>query len=259
MDYTTGVGPMTLVGADFNGDGFLDLAVVDTCGTNCGFVSILLGKGDGTFQANTDYPVGQSPYGIVVQDFNGDGKLDLAVANTSNTISILLGNADGTFQPHKDATSVNAPAALAVGDFDGDKIPDLVISHAGAPWALTFMKGNGDGTFGSEQQIGNSVDTYDTNNLTTVDVNGDGNLDIVLTDVAQAGVIVFLAMEMEHSSPRLHTRPDIIPSRLLFSTSMATATSIALSPIRKTTISLFCWVTETAPSVRGRLFPPVLS
>lgn len=192
LEYTTGVGPITLVAADFNGDGFLDLAIVDDCGTTCGLVSILLGKGDGTFQAKTDYPVGQSPYGIVLQDFNGDGKLDLAVANTSNTISILLGNGDGTFQPHKDTTSDNAPAALAAGDFDGDKLPDLVVSHTGAPWALTFMKGNGDGTFQPEQQIGNSFSTYDTNNLTAVDLNRDGKLDIALTDVSEGGVLVFL-------------------------------------------------------------------
>ena len=191
-DNTTGVAPMTSVAADFNGDGFFDLAVVDNCGTTCGFVSILLGKGDGTFQAKTDYPVGQSPFGIVVQDFNGDGKLDLAVANTSNTISILLGNGDGTFQPHKDTTSDNAPAALATGDFDGDKIPDLVISHTGAPWALTFMKGNGDGTFQPEQQIGYFYHTYDTYNLTAVDLNRDGKLDLTLTDISDGGVLVFL-------------------------------------------------------------------
>jgi FG-GAP-like repeat len=173
VDYTTGMGPMTLVAADFNGDSFVDLAVVDACGTTCGSVSILLGKGDGTFQGKTDYSIGQNPYGIVVQDFSGDGKLDLAVANTSNTISILLGNGDGTFQPAKDTTSVKAPGALAVWDFDGDKIPDLVVSHTGAPWALTFMKGNGDGTFGPEQQIGTSF-AYDTNNLIAVELNRDG-------------------------------------------------------------------------------------
>jgi FG-GAP-like repeat len=191
VDYATGAGPMTLVAADFNSDGFFDLAIVDDCGTTCGLVSILLGKGDGTFQAKNDYPVGQGPYGIVVQDLNRDGKPDLAVANTSNTISILLGNGDGTFQPHQDIASDNAPAAVAAGDFDGDKITDLVVSHTGAPWVLTLMKGNGDGTFQPEQQI-NSVNTYDTNNLIVIDLNHDGKLDIALTDVSQGGVVVFL-------------------------------------------------------------------
>ena len=192
VEYPVDVSPLTLVAADFNGDGFFDVAVVGDCGTTCGFVSILLGKGDGTLRAKADYLVGQTPYGIVVQDFNGDGKLDLAVANTSNTISILLGNGDGSFQPHQDTTSDNAPAALAAGDFDGDKIPDLVVSHTVAPWALTFLKGNGDGTFQPERQIGNSFDLYDTYNLTAVDLNRDGKLDLVLSDVSQGGVIVFL-------------------------------------------------------------------
>jgi hypothetical protein len=192
VEYTTGIDPITLAAADLNGDGFPDLAVVDNCGTACGFISILLGKGDGTFRAKTDYPVGDSPYGVVLEDFNLDGKLDLAVANMSNTISILLGGGDGTFQASQNTTSNNAPAAVAAGDFDGDTIPDLVVSHTGPPWALTFMKGNGNGTFQPEQPFGTSFETYDTSNLAAIDLNRDGKLDIVLTAVTKGGVIVFL-------------------------------------------------------------------
>ena len=82
---------------DFNGDGKLDLAVVNYGSSN---VSILLGNGDGTFKTAVNYGAGSSaPYSVAVADFNGDGKLDLAVANiASNNVSILLGNGDGTFQ-----------------------------------------------------------------------------------------------------------------------------------------------------------------
>ena len=62
-------------------------------------MSILLGNGDGTFQNQVTYAVGSSPDAIVTGDFTGDGRTDLAVANSgSNDVSILLGNGDGTFQ-----------------------------------------------------------------------------------------------------------------------------------------------------------------
>ena len=69
-----------------------------TCHSS-GTVSVLLGNGDGTFQAAVNYGAGTNPNSVAVGDFNGDGKPDLAVANGgSNTVSVLLGNGDGTFQ-----------------------------------------------------------------------------------------------------------------------------------------------------------------
>src|SRR6516162_3609420 len=108
--------------ADFNGDGKLDVAVVNE-GSNT--VSVLLGNGDGTFRPKTDFATGTQPWGIAVGDFNGDGKLDLVVANRgAHSLSILLGNGDGTFQPKTDIplppTPVSAlpvvPVAVTVGD-----------------------------------------------------------------------------------------------------------------------------------------------
>ena len=95
-----GTAPIALVTGDFNGDGRTDLAVANY-GTypNYDTVSVLLGNGDGTFQKQVTYAVGNEPRAIVAGDFNGDGRTDLAVANYgSNDVSILLGNGDGTFQ-----------------------------------------------------------------------------------------------------------------------------------------------------------------
>src|SRR4029077_1762672 len=83
---------------DFNGDGKLDLVVVNNLSAS---VSVLLGKGDGTFQAAVNYGVGLGIISVAVGDFNGDGKLDLVVGGvvaTNSNISVLLGNGDGTFQ-----------------------------------------------------------------------------------------------------------------------------------------------------------------
>jgi VCBS repeat protein/IPT/TIG domain-containing protein len=139
--YATGTfwGHQSVLVADFNADGKLDVAVADLCGPQTcggpGAVSILLGNGDGTLQPDVDYPGGSSPTTVAVGDFNGDGKIDLAVANSSfgtGSASIVLGNGDGTFQaPLTFAIGENFfMAPLAVGDFNADGKLDLAADVA---------------------------------------------------------------------------------------------------------------------------------
>ncbi len=208
VDYATGIAPLGLVVGDFNRDGVPDLAVVDSCGPTCGFVSILLGKGDGSFLAKTDYSVGQSPSAVATQDFNGDGKLDLVVTNSSDSVSVLLGIGDGTFRAHVDFGSNSAPGGVAAGDFNGDQVPDLVLTHSGAPWNVTIMKGNGDGTFQPEQQLATNLAT---GQVAVVDLNGDGKLDLVLTVVSQGGVGVFLGRGDGTFQPEVNYTTGVYP------------------------------------------------
>lgn len=129
VDYSTGPSPDTVAAADFNGDGILDLVTTTgTFGTN-NTVSVLLGNGDGTFQPSVSYTAGTGTSFVALGDFNGDGKIDMAVTNiTSNTVSILLGTGHGTFQPHLDFPAGTAANGIAAGDFNGDGRLDLVVA-----------------------------------------------------------------------------------------------------------------------------------
>jgi hypothetical protein len=103
---SAGAHPLHIVSADLNGDGKADLAVTNL---NSNDVSILSGRGDGTFTVAARPAVGMGPVGIAVGDFNGDGKADLAVANSgiasgnnagthANTVAVLLGTGTARFQ-----------------------------------------------------------------------------------------------------------------------------------------------------------------
>ena len=102
---------------------------------------MLLGNGDGTFQAAQSYPVGYyfnnlSPAqnSVAIGDFNGDGKPDLAVVNNSgNNVSVLLGNGDGTFPAAPNYSAGIYPGGVAVADFNGDGILDLAVINLGGP------------------------------------------------------------------------------------------------------------------------------
>ncbi len=125
VNYSVGTNPANLVIADFNGDGKLDIATTDY-GSNT--VSILPGNGDGTFGTQVTYATGSggtNPYGLVAVDLNGDGKLDLAMANEGNssiaTVSVLLnqGTPGAAFQASTFAAAVNYATGSSNPDAPG--------------------------------------------------------------------------------------------------------------------------------------------
>jgi hypothetical protein len=177
--------PAGVAAGDFNEDGKLDAAVANGGTTTYPYsgVSVSLGNGDGTFLQANGSPVslGLALSAIVAGDFNGDGKLDLAVTDeTGNLVDVLLGNGDGTFQPPITIPAGNEPDAIVVGDFNNDGKLDLAIANYG-DGTVTLLLGNGDGTFiqasGSPYTVGEGPTA-----IAAADFNGDGKLDLAVAN-----------------------------------------------------------------------------
>jgi hypothetical protein len=139
--------PVALAEGDFNRDGIPDLVVVtpDPAGKTSS-LQILLGNGDGTFAPPLPVSVPGTPDSVVVSDFNGDGRPDLATASSDGTVAVLLGFGDGQFQQATEYAVGGTPSAIFAADFNGDGIPDLVTFDR-THQSVTFLPGKGDGTF----------------------------------------------------------------------------------------------------------------
>lgn len=190
---TAQLNPMRVVVGDFNGDSKLDLAVVIGSPSNAipGYVSVLLGNGNGTFGAPTEFGVGAAPRSVAIGDFNGDGKLDLVVANNlSSSVSVLLGDGTGSFGVATDFVVQNSPIAVAVGDFNGDGKLDLAVA---SNTSVSILLGNGFGSFGTAIPVViDPVAGADITSMTAVDFNGDGKLDLAVGSATGSGSIVVL-------------------------------------------------------------------
>jgi hypothetical protein len=186
-------------GGDFNGDGKLDLVtanLVDLIGS----VTILLGDGTGNFMAVSSATVGGNPSTVVVGDFNGDGRLDLAVSNqTPSIVTILLGDGTGNFSPTASSPAVGAtPAGLAVGDFNGDGKLDLATANF-TDNNVTILLGDGTGNFtptASSPRVG--AGPFD---VAVGDFNGDGKLDLAVANKSSNNVTILLGDGMGNFSP----------------------------------------------------------
>jgi hypothetical protein len=168
---------------DFNGDGIPDLAYVTAWDsvTGVGWMTVELGNGDGTFRTVAETAAtGQDPTSMAVGDFNGDGILDVAVANLmSDTATVLLGNGDGTFTPTAVSPVIGfEPYSIRAADFNGDGKADLAVANAGSN-TVSVVLGNGDGTFttGLTPNAGNNPVF-----VVVGDFNGDGLPDLAVVD-----------------------------------------------------------------------------
>jgi hypothetical protein len=174
----------THIAADLNGDGKVDLA-----GAGANVVSVMLGNGDGTFGAKTDFPVAADPQAVAAGDFNSDGKVDLIATlnDPQSSLALLTGTGTGTFNPpiyFPNTSGFDSPA-IAATDLNSDGKLDLVVMHnigcytapCTAADSITILLGNGDGTFQTPSEVDVGTGPFA---MAVLDLNGDEIKDVAI-------------------------------------------------------------------------------
>ena len=191
VDFTTGTRPTSVSIGDINGDGKPDLAVANI---NSNTASILLnttatGAATPTFSSQVTFTTGTNPFSISIDDINGDGKPDLAVATAgSNNASILLnttatGGATPTFSSNFDFATGTSPQSLSIGDINGDNKPDLAVANFSSGSASILL--NTTDTGGATPTFSPKVDFPTGTGPRSVsigDINGDGKPDLAVAN-----------------------------------------------------------------------------
>ena len=189
FELPTGAGPVAAVSGDFNDDGLPDLAVANS---GDGTVTVLLNNAPNLPTVKTLTGLG-TPMAIAAGRFTSSGNLDLAVVDPSSQhVHILKGDGAGNFSQFFSSTVQSNPTGIAVGDFNRDGMLDLAVVNAGSG-TISILTGNGNDTFSvtNNISIGPATGTG-ASDLIAMDINDDGNLDLVTGNTLQNDVAVLM-------------------------------------------------------------------
>jgi hypothetical protein len=194
--FGVGSGPRTVISADFNTRGGMDLAVANNGSDD---VSVLLGNGRGGFGAPQNFPAGGGPSGITSADFDANGEPDLAVANAhSDDVSVLLDHGDVNFDTQNFGAG-DLPVSVTSADFDGDGKLDLAVANANSN-NVSVLLGKGDGIFEAAQNFTvGDVPVF----VTAGDFNGDGRADLAVANFNSDNVSVLLNASGDNTPPTI--------------------------------------------------------
>ena len=222
--FPAGTSPESIALADFNGDGYLDMAIADEAVS--GAVTVLLGNGSGGFTAASYSPisVGKLNASVVAGDFNGDGKPDLAIASFGNdSLIVLLGSGSGfTAATGSPYATEHQPNSVTAGDFNGDGNLDVALANSGGGSVTVFL-GNGSGAFTAASGNPFSVGT-NPQFLMTGDFNLDGEPDLAVAVFGANKVTLLL-----NTSPAITANPASVTFYAQLSGSSALAGAAIIS------------------------------
>ncbi len=196
VDFTTGAFPWNVAIGDLDGDGKLDLAV-----TNDGSASVSVFRNTSTsgivdtssFAVKVDFTTGTAPLGIAIDDLDGDGKSDLAVTNSNNTVSLLRNiSTSGTvsFATKEDFITGTLPFNVAIGDLDGDGKPDLAVTNRDSNNISVFRNISTSGTIAYAAKVDFTTGTNPLG-IAIGDLDGDSKPDLAVANSGSAAVSVF--------------------------------------------------------------------
>ncbi|MFH1062623.1 MAG: FG-GAP-like repeat-containing protein [Candidatus Omnitrophota bacterium] len=186
--YIVGTSPFWLTSADYDRDGFTDLAVGDYVDRQ---VRVLKGNGNGTFNDPVAYPVPYVPFNINSADFNQDGYVDIIAAANGAYLQLMFNNGDGTFQTPVSISVGETPGKPIIGDFNQDHIPDVAFttSISNIWYGVYIFINNGEGSF---RFNGSYEADRRLNNMVAGDFNSDGVTDLAVTDSYLHKVYIFI-------------------------------------------------------------------
>jgi hypothetical protein len=175
--------PRGVAAGDFDADGHLDVVVAMG-----GQVRLYKGDGTGGLAASSTQSAGTNLSGVVVADFNGDGKPDAAATDEgANKVYVFLGDGAGGLGAGLATTVGTGPRALAAADVNGDGLTDLAVAVAGGSANVWVLKGLGDGTFSSFGTLTVGTDPW---GIVASDLDADGKVDLATADHGSSRVSV---------------------------------------------------------------------